>query len=280
MPKAAMPVAAAGGPMAKDIYQNVQVLTDLNVAQFTRLMLNMASWVSPEQGCNYCHEAGNFASDTLYTKKVSRRMLQMTRHINDNWQSHVKDTGVTCFTCHRGNNVPANILVTGLGNAPMAKAAGNKDGQNTPSVRSVYTSLPIDNYLANLDSIRVTGQTPLPIRGSKRASIRETEGTFGLMAHFSDSLGVNCTYCHNSRAFNDWSQSPPQRVQAWHAIQMARDVNVEYLLPLADTLPSDKLGPMGDAPHVGCATCHNGQAKPLGGAAVLTDHPELISAKD
>jgi photosynthetic reaction center cytochrome c subunit len=277
MPPAAMPVAPPGGPLAADVYQNVQVLKDLNITQFTRLMLNMVTWVSPEQGCNYCHEEGNLASDKLYTKQVARRMLEMTRHINDKWESHVSTTGVTCYTCHRGNNVPLQVLTDDVGNAKLAQFAGNRDAQNKPSAMNGFTSLPNDGLLASALSIRVTGDTALPIKGGARSSIRETESTFGLMTHFSKSLGVNCTFCHNSRAFADWSQSPVQRTTAWHAIQMARDLNADYLLPLRDKLPETRLGPAGDAPKVGCATCHNGQNKPLAGVAVLKDHPELKS---
>ena len=51
----------------------------------------------------------NFADDSLYTKVVARRMLEMTRHINGAWTDHVAETGVTCYTCHRGELVPPNI---------------------------------------------------------------------------------------------------------------------------------------------------------------------------
>jgi len=105
---AALPAVpdAPGGPLAKDVYQNVQVLGDLSIGEFTRTMASITQWVSPEQGCAYCHEGANFAEDKLYTKVVSRRMMQMTQTINSTWSDHVKETGVTCYTCHRGLNVP------------------------------------------------------------------------------------------------------------------------------------------------------------------------------
>ena len=95
------------GAPASEVYQNVQVLGDLNENEFVRVMAAMTEWVSPEQGCTYCHAEGEeLSADTLYTKKVARRMLQMTRDINVNWQPHVAATGVTCYTCHRGQPVP------------------------------------------------------------------------------------------------------------------------------------------------------------------------------
>ena len=88
-------------------YKNVQVLTDLNVQQFSRLMQALTQWVSPEQGCAYCHNTKNLASDEKYAKVVARHMLQMTRNLNVQWKSHVGETGVTCYTCHRGQPVPS-----------------------------------------------------------------------------------------------------------------------------------------------------------------------------
>ena len=72
-------------------------------------MTAMTNWVSPQQGCAYCHNNENLASDELYTKVVARRMIQMVRHINADWKQHVAGTGVTCYTCHRGQPVPANV---------------------------------------------------------------------------------------------------------------------------------------------------------------------------
>ena len=45
------------------------------------------------------------------------------------------------------------------------------------------------------------------------------------MIAISKSLGVNCTFCHNTREFGQWAESTPQRVTAWHGIQMVRDLN-------------------------------------------------------
>jgi photosynthetic reaction center cytochrome c subunit len=98
------------------------------------------------------------------------------------------------------------------------------------------------------------------------------------MMHMSDSLGVNCTYCHNSRAWYSWEQSHPQRVIAWYGIRMVRALNNEYLVPLGPTYPEHRLGPLGDAPKANCATCHQGVYKPLYGADMIGDYPELTVA--
>jgi len=274
-----LPPAPAAGPKARDIYQNVEVLGDLSVGQFARVMAAMTAWVSPEQGCNYCHLGENLASDDLYTKRVSRRMLQMTQDINSNWDQHVANTGVTCYTCHRGKNVPAEIWYTGDTPEASASMAGYTAGQNVPAPASVYASLPADpfsGYLTESDQpIRV--QTAALSSEDKYITIQHTEKTYGLMMHMSDSLGANCTLCHNSASWGNWSTSNPQRVTAWHGIQMVKSLNEDYLNPLQPEYPDYRLGSLGDAPKANCATCHQGVQKPLYGVSMLPDYPSLAS---
>ena len=95
------------------------------------------------------------------------------------------------------------------------------------------------------------------------------------MVHMSESLGVNCTHCHNSRAFSPWEQSSPQRVKAWHAIRMVRHINEEYIGSLADVFPDNRKGPQGDVYKVNCATCHAGLPLPLLGVSMVADYPNL-----
>jgi photosynthetic reaction center cytochrome c subunit len=128
-------------------------------------------------------------------------------------------------------------------------------------------------FLLKDTNIRVLGSTALPT--GNRHSIKQTEWTYGLMVHMSDSLGVNCTYCHNSRSFQSWDMSTPQRVTGWYGIRMARDLNNEYMLPLTKSFPPNRLGPTGDVGKIDCATCHQGVYKPLFGKSLLKGHPAL-----
>ena len=277
---APQPPTEGDAPLAKDIYQNVQVLTDLNIAEFTRIMLAMTEWVSPEQGCTYCHAGDNLADDTLYTKVVARRMLEMTRNINMGWQDHVAQTGVTCYTCHRGKNVPAETWFIDPGPYRTQGLTADRAGQNIASVAAGYTSLPYEAFLPFLrddQPIRSIADTALPAGNTR--NIKDTEHTYSLMMHMSDGLGVNCTFCHNSRAFASWQQSTPQRVTAWHGIRMARELNVDYLEPLTSAFPSTRLGPKGDVAKINCSTCHQGVSKPLYGVSMAKDYPELTRIK-
>ena len=275
------PMVPPGGPAAKTVFKNLQVVGDLGVGEFTRLMTSMTAWVAPDQGCAYCHKAGeDFSSDSLYTKVVARRMLQMTQHINADWKPHVAETGVTCYTCHRGKPVPSNVWFTPAPDKHAASMVGGKAGQNAPATSVALASLPNDPFtpfLSQANDIRVIGGSALPI--SNRKSTKQTEWTYGLMMHMSQSLGVNCTYCHNTRSFADWDNSTPQRGIAWYGIRMTRDLNTQYLDSLAGVFPASRLGPTGDVPKLNCATCHQGAYKPLYGAPMLKTHPELAGVQ-
>ncbi len=269
--------ASPDGDKATAIYQNVQVLTDLSAEQFNRVMLSITQWVAPDQGCAYCHSTENLADDSLYTKKVARRMLQMTRHINQDWKQHVANTGVTCYTCHRGQPVPTNIWFDDMSGPHAGGFAATNYGFGHPAPTNGETAMSSDPFKAYLEEnaqARVTSVSALPTSGMG-ASIQKAEQIYPLMIHLSEALGVNCTFCHNSRQFADWSQSTPQRVTAWHGIQMVRDINTAYLDSLKGVFPPNRLGQAGDVPKANCATCHNGVNKPLYGVSMAKDYPEL-----
>jgi photosynthetic reaction center cytochrome c subunit len=270
----AQPAAEASGEKSSSLYENVQVLGDLDSNEFVRFMTAITEWVAPNEGCNYCHEEGNLASDKLYQKIVARRMIQMTIDLNTKWKAHVADTGVTCYTCHRGNPVPANVWFKPEAASRMATHAGDRAGnQNRANPAVQLASLPGDPfspYLLGAAPIRVQPTAALPREHG--ASIQATEGTYGLMMHMSAALGVNCTTCHNTQAFKAWDQAGQTRAVAWHGIRMARELNTAYLEPLTSQFPPHRLGTTGDVAKVNCATCHQGANKPLLGQKMLEDY--------
>jgi photosynthetic reaction center cytochrome c subunit len=276
-PPEAAPAAPSDGPKARDVFKNVQVLGDLSVAEFTRHMTAITSWVAPAEGCGYCHNLANLAEDSKYTKVVARKMIQMTQKVNTDWKPHVADTGVTCYTCHRGQHIPQQVWFTAPPQDKRGDFIGNRNAQNMPLTTVGMSSLPYDpfsTYLKNTAQIRVAGTTALPT--GHKDSIQDTEATYGLMMHMSQSLGVNCTYCHNTRSFGSWTESSPKRTTAWYGIRMVRDLNLKHLEPLTATFPESRRGPMGDVAKINCSTCHQGAYKPLYGAAMAKDYPELL----
>jgi len=91
---------------------NVKILTGLTVPQFELEMQLMTTALGV--GCGYCHARGNFASENNAHKATARKMLEMTRTINQQFFPDYKASSddesrlgkVTCFTCHQGNEKP------------------------------------------------------------------------------------------------------------------------------------------------------------------------------
>jgi Photosynthetic reaction centre cytochrome C subunit len=54
--------------------------------------------------CNFCHVAGDFASDENPHKEIARKMIVLAREVNAKFPDG-KDH-VTCYTCHRGAQEP------------------------------------------------------------------------------------------------------------------------------------------------------------------------------
>ncbi|MFK7878450.1 photosynthetic reaction center cytochrome PufC [Roseobacter sp.] len=283
-------IPEGGEDLAKDIYENVQVLGDLTEDNFNRVMNAMTQWVSPEEGCAYCHGDGDletYGEDTLYTKVVARRMVQMTQNINENWDGHVnanKQVGVNCYTCHRGEHVPSEVWFK---ISPVnERVQGWSANQNRATPISQSTSLPSDaleKYLLEEETIAVHSleSREAGVAGvDGYASIQDTERTYSLMNYFANSLGVNCVFCHNSRAFYDGAQVTPQWSTASLGILMVQELNNEYLVPLKDTYPAERLGPIyADAPKAACKTCHKGYQQPMQGTNVIADWPELATTE-
>ncbi|MEM6891818.1 MAG: photosynthetic reaction center cytochrome PufC [Pseudomonadota bacterium] len=283
-------IPEGGEPLARDIYENVQVLGDLTEDNFNRLMNAMTQWVSPDEGCAYCHgdvDLEEYGADDLYTKVVSRRMIQMTQNINENWDGHVnanQEVGVNCYSCHRGQNVPSEIWfnITPVNEAASGWAAV----QNRATSLSQSTSLPsnaLEVYLTDYEAVNVhdleSRVAGVP-NDEDVASIQKTEMTYSLMNYFANSLGVNCVFCHNSRAFYDPEQHTPQWATAILGRQMVIEMNQEYLIPLEEVYPENRLGPVyEDAPKAACKTCHKGYQQPLQGTNVIADWPELATTE-
>lgn len=241
------PPPEAGEPAPPGTWQNVQVLNDVSEEEFFWLMNAMTQWVSPEQGCAYCHvrtEQGNLnlVSDDIYTKVVSRRMIQMTRYINDEWPSHVQEDGINCYSCHRGNPVPP------VGNWYFTDADQ------------------IERYYLDRPDARVQDMAALATETDNRSSVKQTEWTYALMIQMSGAVGANCTYCHQSSRFGDWEESTAARVTALRGARMTRELNMDWLVPLQDEWPPVRLGPKGDGPKLQCASCHQGAYLPLYGS--------------
>jgi hypothetical protein len=89
----------------------VKVLTGLTVPEFEAEMQRMTQALGAS--CGTCHTRGSFATDANPLKATARRMLEMTKAINQQfYPDHKPADGesrlgrVTCFTCHQGELRP------------------------------------------------------------------------------------------------------------------------------------------------------------------------------
>jgi photosynthetic reaction center cytochrome c subunit len=89
----------------------VKVLSGLTVPEFESEMQLMTQALGAS--CGTCHARGNFASDSNPRKATARRMLEMTRAINQQFFPDHKPADaesrlgrITCFTCHQGELHP------------------------------------------------------------------------------------------------------------------------------------------------------------------------------
>ena len=270
-------VPAQGAAVMGDAAGVPPSLANLTPENYDRLVTAMREWT----GIPDLLAPGNDS----YQTQVAYSMIEMTQNINQNWIGHVQanaEVGVTCYTCHRGQAVPNNVWFKV---SPVnSNVAGWSANQNRVTMVSNFTSLPSDyletylladeagNYanigVHDLES-RVQQQPGDPL-------IQQAERTYGFMNYIANSLGVNCVFCHNSRAFYDPGQVTPQWATASLGIVMVQETLAQYILPLQDVLPAERLGPVyADVPKLACRTCHQGEQQPLNGLNVIRNWPEL-----
>lgn len=119
-------IAGRENEPAHRVFRNVKVLRHLTAGQLLATM--------DEQfgrglgvGCGSCHVMTDLADDSRKNKKVARQMQQMQDRINTRELPRIRELGdefdrVSCVTCHRGSEHPANTMaVPGAPAAPPAR---------------------------------------------------------------------------------------------------------------------------------------------------------------
>ena len=234
--------------------------------------------------CTYCHDAGDFASDTNPKKRVARNMLVMWKQMN----LHFPDAGndflksrylpfpegkqyVTCYTCHQGQTVPANTLADwhGPDRAPEPGApppAGRARGAAAAGARGT---------VAAADAEPPADSNAIPsTRGNQTHKnmvyLPSNVNTQFVMPAFRAAIGVECNFCHVAGAqlerghANERELDTPKKLVARNMIGMVKEINaalfpgedVDITLVAASTPPAGKH-------YVTCYTCHRGEHIPL-----------------
>ena len=97
--------AAPGQKLAEQQFKNIQVLKGIPADQLIPAMQFIAASLGVE--CEFCHVREKMDSDDKKPKKIARQMMTMMFEINaDNFDSRLQ---VTCFTCHRGAEMPVSV---------------------------------------------------------------------------------------------------------------------------------------------------------------------------
>ncbi len=129
----------------EQVRKNIQVLKGLPASQLFPLM----NFVSASLGvrCDYCHvNAGGddwvWESDDKQTKRVGRQMMRMVLDINRNNLADFQGTGITCYTCHRGQTVALTLPPLTL------NASGNKEAESISKAK-IKDSFPTVEQVLN-----------------------------------------------------------------------------------------------------------------------------------
>lgn len=175
--KALSPAAGTSQSSSEDkpveqVRKNIQVLKGLPASQLFPLM----NFVSASLGvrCAYCHVnnggGDNWAweSDDKETKRRARQMMRMVLELNRNNFAAFRGSGVTCFTCHRGQTNAER-----LPSMPLA-VSGHEDGPAKDA--KVVEALPSADEVLNRYVEAVGGRAAIAklksrvMRGTREAS--------------------------------------------------------------------------------------------------------------
>jgi hypothetical protein len=135
--------APAAGRMTEEVFKNIQVLKGVPAEQLVPTMQFVASSLGVT--CNFCHVQGANEKDEKDTKQTARKMMQMVMAINkDNFNGRVS---ITCYTCHRGSNMPVGTPVIADGSIrPSPGTTGAAGGGANPPQGPTAEQL-LDKYI-------------------------------------------------------------------------------------------------------------------------------------
>lgn len=106
-------VAQTAGPTTPGIAESptITVLKGLMVPQFEVEMRHFVQALG--MNCGGCHARGNFASEDNPRKQTARKMIEMTRALNQRYfpgftpaEGETTLGRITCYTCHQGSTQP------------------------------------------------------------------------------------------------------------------------------------------------------------------------------
>ena len=88
---------------AEQKYKNIQVLKGVPAERWMPIMFAFKGSLGVD--CTFCHVKEQWDKDDKENKQIARKMIKMVKDINGQLGGIGK---VSCFTCHRGQQRPAN----------------------------------------------------------------------------------------------------------------------------------------------------------------------------
>ncbi|MCC7194067.1 MAG: photosynthetic reaction center cytochrome c subunit [Gemmatimonadaceae bacterium] len=109
-------IAGRENQPASDVFRNVQAWKTIPAGEFLK---NMDEVVGRGlgRGCNDCHVANDWASDTLPRKQTARTMMGIVSDINTTLLPRLgpgpggRPRAIQCITCHRGGMASRNAII-------------------------------------------------------------------------------------------------------------------------------------------------------------------------
>jgi photosynthetic reaction center cytochrome c subunit len=129
--------ASSAGKTVEQVFKNIQVLKDTPSGQIFPAMEFISSSLGVR--CTFCHVEEHFDKDDKKPKQTARAMMRMTLALNKNNFGSRRE--ITCYSCHRGAQHPADIpAVAGSCSGELASANGCNNTTNSPSSTTPTTA--------------------------------------------------------------------------------------------------------------------------------------------
>jgi hypothetical protein len=233
--KAQQPPTGSQGKTAEQVYKNIQVLQGTPVDVFLPEMRLFEAALGVD--CNYCHLEEDRSKDDRDAKQTARKMIQMVREINKNFDGR---TVVTCFTCHRGNVAPLSVPTfpsverTELNEEEAAKAPK----PNYPSVDEIlskYAQAGGEDAARKITSRVITATQDVPTAAGGRTPVQaqveiyQKAPNLVLNVYHTDKF----TIADGFDGTTSWAQNPRGAVSTESGIDLARAKrNADFYLTL------------------------------------------------
>jgi hypothetical protein len=219
---------------AEKVYKNVQVLRGMSAAEFMGTMSFMSASLGVR--CGFCHVQGDFSLDDKPAKKTARGMIHMTRDINE---KNFSEPAVTCYTCHRGSEMP--VAVPSIAQGAWGDVDVREDhhfrGDSTTTANAV-----LDRYVQALGGEKALAKITTRVLRASEVQVGGTTATVDISQKAPNLLrstttssdpkrGASVLVYEGHEGWMIFGNRPPMPAEGAELEQIVRDAE---LFPAAD----------------------------------------------